>query len=112
MDYSLTRIILMALALLVVCPVCAVEATPEASLEQQTISPQQERNQRELKVMLWMAIIVLSGLFVFVFTLFIIRMARSARGHHLDKKRTHTKYIDAWGQYRLPDDLDYQDGKK
>ena len=79
---------------------------------QQTVTPQQKQNRREFKAMLWASIMIMVGMFLLVFILFIIRMARSVRRlHNLGQERTHTECIDAWSQYRLPDDatLDFMD---
>lgn len=85
-----------------------VKPTPEklnATTDPQTFTPEQQQSRRELKAMLWASIIILVALFVLVFILFIFRMARVVKWRHqLGKKKGPTEYIDAWSQYRLPDD--------
>jgi heme/copper-type cytochrome/quinol oxidase subunit 2 len=103
---TITLILTLLIGLVIFNSPPATAQTTDTPIDQKTITPQQEQNRREFKAMLWSAIMLLIGMFILVFVLFIIRMARSARRHHLTKKRTQTEYIDAWSQYRLPDDLD------
>lgn len=86
-----------------------LEATPttedQTATDRQTFTPQQEQSRREFKAMLWASIVILAGLFSLVFMLFIFRMARATRRlQNAREKKTHTEVIDAWSQYRLPDE--------
>lgn len=85
------------------------DATPttqnQTTANEQTITPEQEQSRREFKAMLWASIIILTGFFSLVFMLFIFRMARAARRlQNAREEKTHTEVIDAWSNYRLPDD--------
>lgn len=79
--------------------------TTQTTSDEKTFTPEQEQNRREFKAMLWASIIILTGLFLMVFILFIFRMARAVRRlQNVREKKKHTEVIDAWSNYRLPDD--------
>ena len=84
------------------------EVNPDQDVSSKEISPSADpadpkaRQKRELRLMLTLAITVISALFFVVLIISIVRMGRHLRRRlKLHKKNYPTEYVDAWSQYRL-----------
>jgi len=68
-------------------------------------SDQWHEEKKKLNAMLWASAIIITILFLGLALVTIIRMGRHYRQRVAgDKKPEPTEYVDAWSQYRLPED--------
>jgi len=68
-------------------------------------SEEWHQEKKKLNAMLWAGIIIVTILFAGIILVTIIRMGRHYRKRVTgDKKPEPTEYVDAWSQYRLPED--------
>jgi len=96
-------------------------ACTQSSLEQSNVesdkleygSKEWHQEKKKLNVMLWTAIVVVTILFTGFILVTLIRMGRHYRQRFTeDKKPEPTQYVDAWSQYRLPEEKDSEPPKE
>ena len=88
---------------------CWAQAAPADNAPAQTApaarSKTIEQEKRELHLMLQTSAIILGGFFMAVFLFTMIRMGRRYRWWaQRGAKREPTEYVEAWSNYRLPDE--------
>ncbi|MCK5114767.1 MAG: hypothetical protein KAR11_08405 [Phycisphaerae bacterium] len=80
-------------------------AQENPSLKQRLSEEEREQEKRELRIMLFTSIIILSGFFLAVILITLLRIGRRyRRAHQPGRGKEPTELFDAWSNYRLDED--------